>query len=101
MRYCLTKVNGRSRATIYSGQYVKLPEGQKVAPSFEELTKRKQELVQRLQSIRSDLARGLAADSEEQAMQLENLDVLQEIHRLADEELQTVEKALAKASPEG
>jgi len=64
-----------------------------------ELLTRKEELVQRLAAIRADLARGLAADSEEQALQLENLAVLQEIYRLADAELQAIERELAVSFP--
>jgi len=64
----------------------------------EQLLARKIELVQRLEAIRCDLAKGLAADSKEQALQLENLDVLQEIYRLADEELRTIEKELKAVS---
>ena len=64
----------------------------------EQLLVRKQELVQRIKAIRTDLARGLDADSEEQAIQLENMEVLQEIHRLADEELKVIEEELSKLS---
>jgi len=60
----------------------------------EALLKRKDELIARLRAIRADLGRGLAADSEEQALQLENMEVLQEIQRLADEELKQVEREL-------
>jgi hypothetical protein len=45
-------------------------------------------------AIRSDIGKGLSADSQEQAIQLENMEVLQEIHRLADEELKNIEKDL-------
>lgn len=62
--------------------------------THEQLLVRKEELVQRLKAVRTDLARGLAADSKEQAVQLENLQVLQEIHRLADEELRAIEQEL-------
>jgi len=68
--------------------------------TYEQLIARKRELMQRLKAIRSDLAKGLAADSEEQALQLENLEVLQEIHRLADEELRNIEKELTAVSTE-
>jgi hypothetical protein len=68
--------------------------------SREQLLARKEELVKRLQAIRNDLARGLAADSEEQALQLENMAVLQEIHRLADEELRSIEKEIKARSDE-
>ncbi len=64
--------------------------------SRQELLTRKAELTQRLQAIRADLARGLDADSEEQAVQLENMEVLQEIGRLAENELESIEKALAE-----
>jgi len=71
-----------------------------MARTQEQLLARKEELVQRLKAIRNDLARGLAADSKEQALQLENMEVIQEIHRLADEELRAVEKELAAAAAE-
>ena len=63
--------------------------------SEQQLRDRKQELITRLEAIRADLGRGLAADSEEQAIQLENLEVLQEIQRLANEELKSIDKELA------
>jgi hypothetical protein len=63
--------------------------------SREQLLQRKTELQNRLQAIRADLRRGLAADSKEQAIQLENMEVLQEINRLAEVELAQVEKELA------
>ena len=68
--------------------------------THEQLLARKKELMKRLEAIRSDLRRGLAADSEEQAVQLENLQVLQEIHRLADAELRAVEQELTTTSAE-
>ena len=64
--------------------------------SRQQLLDRKQELVRRLDAIRTDLGRGLAADSQEQAIQLENLEVLQEIQRLASEELQSIDKELSE-----
>jgi hypothetical protein len=66
-----------------------------MSQSREKLMQRKAELQNRLQAIRADLGRGLAADSKEQAIQLENLEVLQEINRLAEVELAQVEKELA------
>jgi len=71
-----------------------------MARTYEQLIVRKQELMQRLNAIRNDLATGLAADSKEQALQLENMAVLQEIHRLADEELRAVERELTGLSTE-
>ena len=61
----------------------------------QQLQERKRELVERLEAIRADLGKGLAADSEEQAIQLENLEVLQEIQRLANDELKAIEKELS------
>jgi len=66
----------------------------------QELLARKSELVTRLEAIRKDLGRGLAADAEEQAIQLENMAVLQEIYRLADAELQAVQTELAVQADE-
>lgn len=59
-----------------------------------ELTLRRDALLTRLNAIRKDYANGLPADFEEQAQQLENADVLNEISRLAADELGTVEAAL-------
>ena len=61
----------------------------------QKLLDRREELLNRLAAIRADLASGLDADAEEQAVQLENLEVLSEIRRLAEAELESVEKALA------
>jgi hypothetical protein len=94
----LTKVNGSITAAIYADYRDFQPEGHNMNRTQEQLLARKEELVQRLKAIRTDLARGLAADSKEQALQLENMDVLQEIHRLADEELRAVERELAALS---
>ena len=71
-----------------------------MARTHEQLLSRKEELLQRLKAIRTDLSGGLAADSEEQALQLENMAVLQEIHRLANEELRAIELELKAASAE-
>ena len=62
----------------------------------EQLLARKTELLKRMDAIRKDLGRGLDADAEEQAIQLENMAVLQEIHRLAEEELRRVDAELAQ-----
>lgn len=58
------------------------------------LLQRKNELEQRLANIRSDLSTLLDADFSEQAVQLENRDVLLEIQRVTAEELQKVESQL-------
>jgi hypothetical protein len=61
----------------------------------ENLLVRREELVKRLDAIRADLGRGLEADAGEQAIQLENLEVLQEIRRLAEAELAEIDASLA------
>ena len=61
------------------------------------LQQRRDELTQRLAAIRRDLGRGLEPDLEEQAIQLENLEVLQEIERVASEELRDIDRKLAAA----
>ena len=58
------------------------------------LLQRKSELEQRLANIRSDLSTLLDADFSEQAVQLENRDVLLEIQRVTAEELQKVDSQL-------
>ena len=64
-----------------------------------ELTKlktKRQELVKRLESIEADYKQGLSADSEEQAMELENAEVLEGIARAASTELEELEKRIAE-----
>ncbi|MGY8815276.1 MAG: hypothetical protein ACKVHQ_11280 [Gammaproteobacteria bacterium] len=58
------------------------------------LVKKKKELEERLNDIKNDIKGGLDADWEEQAVQLENRDVLLEIARVSEEELQKVNAAL-------
>lgn len=60
------------------------------------LEERRQELRKRLEAIHRDLGRGLEKDYEEQSVQLENLEVLQEIARVAKAELHEVELELAE-----
>jgi hypothetical protein len=62
-----------------------------------QLEKRRDELTERLAAIKRDLGRGLERDLEEQAVQLENLEVLQEIERIASEELREIELKLLAA----
>ena len=59
-----------------------------------ELQEKKDELLSRLEAIQKDYRSGLSADSEEQAIQLENAEVLEEISRVTNEELQKVSQAL-------
>lgn len=58
------------------------------------LESRRQELVSRLEAIKRDLGRGLEKDFEEQAIQLENLEVLQEIHRVTEVEIGDIDRRL-------
>jgi len=58
------------------------------------LLKKKQELGERLERIKQDLAGALNPDFEEQATQLENRDVLYEIQRVTTEELAAIKKKL-------
>jgi RNA polymerase-binding transcription factor DksA len=62
--------------------------------SKEELLNKRQELEQRLDRIKKDIAGGLEADFAEQATQLENRDVLLEIMRVSEEELEITKKKL-------
>jgi hypothetical protein len=54
------------------------------------------ELNQRVQAIQQDYGRGLDADSEERAQQLQNAEVLAEISRVAQEDLVKVAQELAQ-----
>jgi len=58
------------------------------------LFRRKDELQERLEKIRVDIGRGLDKDSSERAVELENAEVLNEIARVTEEELQIVERKL-------
>ena len=64
------------------------------APTIEELETRRRELVERLDAIKRDYGRGLDKDFEEQAVQLENAEVLGEIARVTAEELTKVDRAI-------
>lgn len=59
-----------------------------------ELRKRRQELRTRLASIEADYRAGLSADSEEQAIQLENAEVQAGIAKATADELARVEARL-------
>jgi hypothetical protein len=66
-----------------------------MSSDIELLKSRRDELQARLKAIHRDLGRGLEKDYEEQAIQLENLEVLQEIARVSEEELRKVELKIA------
>jgi len=61
-----------------------------------ELIQRRTELRDRLTAINKDYAQGLDSDWEEQALQLENAEVLQEISRVSAEELSKVQNGIER-----
>lgn len=60
----------------------------------DELLKKRKELQDRVEAIRADYRRGLDADSEERAQQLENRDTLHEIERVSLEEIARIDAQL-------
>jgi RNA polymerase-binding transcription factor DksA len=62
----------------------------------EQLLAKRAELLERLSAIKKDYANGLDPDLGEQAIQLENAEVLEELSREALEQLKTIEKKLRK-----
>ncbi len=60
------------------------------------LIEKRDELRARLDAIKADYRRGLNADSEEQAIELENVEVLDGIAKATSEELARIEELLAK-----
>ena len=61
-----------------------------------QLIKKRDELRQRLDNIERDYRQGLDADAEEQAIQLENAEVLEGIAKSTSEELQAIEQQLTE-----
>jgi hypothetical protein len=66
-----------------------------MATDVQSLIKKRDELTARLEAIKADYRRGLNADSEEQAAELANAEVLDGIARATAEELERIEKQLA------
>ena len=62
----------------------------------EQLIEKRNELRARLVSIEKDYRQGLDANSEEQAVQLENAEVQEAIAKSTSDELQRIEEKLAK-----
>lgn len=62
----------------------------------QELITKRDELRERLQAIHRDYGQGLDRDSEEQAQQLQNAEVLQGIAKSTAEELERIEKRLVE-----
>ncbi|MEQ8289723.1 MAG: hypothetical protein RIB78_08355 [Gammaproteobacteria bacterium] len=65
-----------------------------MSDQLDELLAKKQELETRLEKIKQDIASGLSSDFEEQATELENRDVLLEIARVTEEELEAIKAVL-------
>ena len=61
---------------------------------MEDLQDKKQELEKRIYAIEKDLKSGLDPDSKEQAVQLENYEVLLEILRNTEDELNSINKKI-------
>ena len=62
----------------------------------EDLLKKQQELIERVTAIKNDFGKGLDPDLEEQAVQLENYEVLMRLLENATIELGNIENQLAK-----
>lgn len=62
----------------------------------QQLEQQRQDLAARLARIRQDYGRGLDRDLEEQAQELENAEVLNEISRVTAEELARVDSAIQR-----
>jgi RNA polymerase-binding transcription factor DksA len=67
----------------------------------EELLAKRSELLERLSAIKKDYANGLDPDLDEQAIQLENSEVLEELRREALEELKEIDQKLHKRENAG
>lgn len=67
-----------------------------VDEELQKLKARRDELRDRLEAIERDYRQGLDADSDEQAIQLENAEVLEGISKAAAEELEEIEKKLGE-----
>lgn len=70
--------------------------GKELEQEIAELTRKRDELRARLAAIEQDYRAGLSADSEEQAIQLENEEVLAGIARATADELARIEARLAE-----
>jgi RNA polymerase-binding transcription factor len=60
----------------------------------EQLLAKQQELTQRLENIKSNITRGRSADSQEQAQELENAEVVDALGNEARHELHQIARAL-------
>lgn len=64
----------------------------------DELLTKQHQLIERVTAIKDDFERGLDPDLEEQAIQLENYEVLQGLLEQANEELDKIDAQLKKMS---
>ncbi len=69
---------------------------EKISTEITELRKQRDSLRNRLEAIEQDYKKGLSADSEERAIQLENADVLEGIAKATAEELHRIEDRLSE-----
>jgi hypothetical protein len=67
-----------------------------IIDTHEQLLAKRAELQERLEAIKRDYAGGLDRDLGEQAVQLENADVLAELSREALEEMREIDQKLRK-----
>jgi anaerobic ribonucleoside-triphosphate reductase len=67
-----------------------------ISKEIAELRLQRDKLRARLESIQQDYKKGLSADSDDQAIELENADVLEGIAKAAAEELSQVEEKLSR-----
>lgn len=73
---------------------------EKIKPTKNDLIEKQNELTERISKIKADLKRGLDPDMEEQAIQLENYEVLYELLQNAESELVDINRQLARISRE-
>jgi RNA polymerase-binding transcription factor DksA len=64
----------------------------------DELLTKQHQLIERVTAIKEDFERGLDPDLEEQAIQLENYEVLQKLLEQANAELDKIDEQLKKMS---
>ena len=67
-----------------------------VSREISELRLQRDSLRERLEAIQQDYKKGLSADSDDQAIELENAEVLEGIAKAAAEELSQIEERLLR-----
>ncbi|MDX1451227.1 MAG: hypothetical protein R3183_01630 [Oleiphilaceae bacterium] len=76
------------------------PTEQQMKTRLIELCERRDTLSARLDAIKKDFSKGLDRDWEEQAIELENAEVLDEIARVSQDELRKIEQAIERLENE-